>query len=77
MGGAKVLVEDFDKQNFIKIDISDVTEIRLDEKKVTVATYHPEGSYEFISNDKKVEKLVILNANEFWSVSKFLVLVKK
>ena len=77
IGGAKALVEDFDKQNFIEIDILEVTEIRLDEKKVTLATFHPEGSFEFIANDKKVEKLVILDPSEFWSVSKFLVLVKK
>jgi len=30
LGGAKVLVEDFDKQNFIEIDITEVTEFRLD-----------------------------------------------
>jgi len=77
IGGAKALVEDFEKQNFIEIDITEVNEIRLDEKKVTLATFHPEGSFEFIANDKKVEKLVILDPSEFWSVSKFLVLVKK
>jgi hypothetical protein len=77
IGGAKALVEDFEIQNFIKIDITEVTEFRLDEKKVSMATTHPEGSYEFIFNDKKVEKLVILDPTNFWSVSKFLVLVKK
>ena len=77
MGGAKALVEDFDKKNFIEIDISSVNEIRLDEKKVTLATFHPAGSYEFVKNDKKVEKLVILDPTAFWSVSKSLVLVKK
>jgi hypothetical protein len=77
VGGAKALVEDFDKQNFIKIDITEVTDVRLDVKKVTMATVHPEGSYKFVINNKKVEKLVILNPTDFWSVSKFLVLVKK
>ena len=77
MGGAKALVEDFDKKNFIEIDITTVNEIRLDEKKVDLATFHPAGSYEFVSNDKRVEKLVILDPTAFWSVSKFLVLVKK
>jgi hypothetical protein len=77
IGGAKALVEDFEKQNFIEIDITEVTEFRLDEKKVTMATTHPTDSYEFIYNDKKVEKLVILDPSSFWSVSKFLVLVKK
>jgi len=77
MGGAKALVEDFEKDNFIEIDITTVNEIRLDEKKVTLATFHPAGSYEFITNNKRVEKLVILDPATFWSVSKFLVLVKK
>jgi len=77
IGGAKAMVEDFDKDLFTKIDIAKVNEITINSKKASMATVHPPGSYEFVEKDGKIEKLLISNPNEFWSVSKFLVLIKK
>lgn len=76
MGGAKALVEDFNKDQFIEVDILDVTDILIDSKKVQLATTHPETSYKFEEADGIVSKLVILDPKAFWSVSKFLVIVK-
>lgn len=76
MGGAKALVEDFNKDQFIEVDITDVTNILVDSKKAQLATNHPEGTYEFEEVDGVVTRLMILDPSEFWSVSKFLVIVK-
>ena len=76
MGGARALVEDFNKDQFIEIDITEVKDILIDAKKAQLATNHAEGSYEFEEVDGVVTKLVILDPVEFWSVSKFLVIVK-
>jgi chromosome segregation ATPase len=76
MGGAKALVEDFNKDQFIEVDILEVTDILIDSKKVQLATTHPETSYKFEEADGMVSKLVILDPKAFWSVSKFLVIVK-
>ena len=64
---------DFDKEYFTEIDIRDVKEIPLVSKKVSVKTTHPEGSYELKKDNKGQYVLVILDANKFWSVSRYLV----
>ena len=76
MGGAKALVEDFNKDQFIEIDINEVTDILIGSKKAQLGTSHTEGSYEFEEAEGQITKLVILDPVEFWSVSKFLVIVK-
>jgi hypothetical protein len=76
LGGARALVEDFNKEQFIEIDIKEVTVILIDSKKAQLATSHAEGSYNFIEEDGVVTKLEILDPSEFWSVSKFCVIVK-
>ncbi len=76
MGGAKALVEDFNKDQFIEVDITEVKDILIDSKKAYLATNHSEGSYSFEEVDGMVTKLVILDPEAFWSVSKFLVIVK-
>ena len=76
MGGAKALVEDFNKEQFIEVDITEVKDILIDSKKAYLATNHPEGSYAFEEVDGMVTKLMISDPAAFWSVSKFLVIVK-
>jgi predicted RNase H-like nuclease (RuvC/YqgF family) len=76
MGGARALVEDFNKDQFIEIDITEVKDILIGSKKAQLGTNHPEGSYEFAEEDGVVTKLVILDPSAFWSVSKFCVIIK-
>lgn len=76
MGGARALVEDFNKEQFIEVDITEVKDILIDSKKAQLATNHAEGSYEFEEVDGMITKLTILDPTVFWSVSKFCVIVK-
>jgi len=76
LGRSKTVTEDFDKTYFTKIDITTFTEVPVFKKKATLLSNHPAGSYKFEGADKKsVDKLVILNYTEFWSRSKYLVIV--
>ena len=68
------LQENFNKGYFNKIDIRNTTNIRIKNKKASLITSHPSGSYYF-SGDKTIDELVIKNNKEFWSVSKYLVVV--
>ena len=78
IGRTKTLTPEFDKSNFTKIDITTLTEIPLNTKKATLLTTHPSTSYKFENGDKKkVDKLVILNYNNFWNKSKYLVIITK
>jgi len=76
MGGARALVEDFNKDQFIEIDVTEVKDILIDSKKAQLGTNHPLGSYEFVEDGGIITKLTILDPNAFWSVSKFCVIIK-
>lgn len=74
IGGIEKLMEDFNKSYFTKIDIRNKSIIPLYADKAKLITTHPVGSYE-IKGEKKADSLVIKNPKEFWSVSKYLVIV--
>ncbi len=69
----KVLQKDFNKQYFVKIDIRQVKTIPLYSKKVKILTTHPQGSYTLDKKDGNYV-LTIKDYNEFWSVSRYLVI---
>lgn len=75
MGKIEKLRDDFNKDYFTKIDITQINEIPINASKAKVITSHPTNSYKLETMDKKVEKLIILDKKSFWSVSKYLVIV--
>ena len=75
MGKVYTLKTDFNRDYFTKVDVSKLEEIPVMTKKAKVLTSHPSGSYKIVGNDKKVEKIQILNAEDFWSTSKYLVII--
>lgn len=68
---------DFNKDYFTQIDIRTTKEIKLYSKRADLLTTHPAGSYELVKDDKGQLILKITNPNEFWSVSKYLVIQVK
>lgn len=68
---SKLNTENLPKDYFTRIDITRTLEIPLAAKKAKLATTHPAGSYRMEGGDK----LVITDANAFWSISKYLVVV--
>jgi len=75
MGKTAKMKSDFNKAYFTKVDASVFTEIVLSAKKAKLVTTHPAGSYKIEGADGKAEKLVITNVEDFWSASKYLVIV--
>jgi chromosome segregation ATPase len=73
LGNKTKLLSDFNKSYFTTIDITKVTKIPIMASKVTVLTTHPSSSYQ-LKGTEKVEELIILDAEKFWSVSKYLVI---
>lgn len=74
----KVLKDaDFNKEYFTQIDIRTDKEIKLYSKSADLLTTHPAGSYELVEDDKELLTLKITNPNEFWSVSRYLVIQVK
>jgi len=74
LGKATVVAEDFNREYFTKVNIQQTTSISLGAKKAKLLTNHPKSSYKFIG-EKPVEKLEITNIKDFWSSSKYLVIV--
>ncbi|MEM6767480.1 MAG: hypothetical protein AAF824_15725 [Bacteroidota bacterium] len=61
--------------SFNRIDITQVDRIPVEAKKVKLLTSHPEGSYKFVKASKEETNLEIVNPDEFWRTSKYLVLL--
>ena len=76
IGRTKNIMADLNMTDFTRVDITKVSEIPVMKKKATLITKHPNGSYR-IDGNKTVDKIVILNAKEFWSLSKVLVISVK
>lgn len=65
------------KDYFTEVDIRTTKEIKLYSKSADILTNHPAGSYVFEKDDKNQLTLKITNPQEFWSVSKYLVIQVK
>ncbi len=74
LGKIVKLREDFNQDYFTQIDVTKTKEIPLGAKKVQILTTHPKDSYKLIG-EGKVEKLQIINAEKFWSISKYLCMI--
>ncbi|MBI3503122.1 MAG: hypothetical protein HY063_15150 [Bacteroidetes bacterium] len=75
IGRAEKLKDNFNKSYFTQIDASETSSIPLACKKAKLITVHPDGSYKFEGPEGKIEKISISNPEDFWSVSKYLVVV--
>ncbi|MFA6950198.1 MAG: hypothetical protein WCQ70_05885 [Lentimicrobiaceae bacterium] len=74
IGGNKKLKQDFNRDYFTTVDITKLRSIPLNKKKASIITTHPSQSYKLYGG-KVSDSLVILNPKEFWSISKYLVIL--
>ena len=73
----EVLQQNFNKDYFTKIDIRVDKEIKLYSKSAQLLTTHPQSSYTLERDANKQYVLRITNAQQFWSTSKYLVVLVK
>lgn len=74
IGKSTKMKTDFNKEYFTKVDISATNSINIGSKKAKIITTHPSSSYKIVG-EKPVERIDILNPTEFWSSSKYLVII--
>jgi len=74
IGKNNKLKDDFNRDYFTRVDITKLRSIPVLKKKATIITSHPSQSYR-IYGDKSVDSIVIKNARDFWSTSKYLVII--
>ena len=64
--------------SFTMADSRLLSEVLVGQKKATLVTSHPEGSYELVTDaNKVVEKLLITDPVRFWESSKILIISYK
>ena len=64
--------------SFTMADSRLLSEVLVGQKKATLVTSHPEGSYELVTDaNKVVEKLIITDPVRFWESSKILIISYK
>lgn len=73
----KVLSSNFNRDYFTKIDIRVTKEIKLYSRSAKLLTAHPSGSYTLQPEANKQYVLRITNPQQFWSTSKYLVILVK
>ena len=73
----KVLRSNFNRDYFTKIDIRIDKEIRLYSRSARILTAHPQSSYTLLQDANKQYILRITNPQQFWSTSKYLVVLVK
>jgi len=71
----KQLLDDFNKEDFTRIDIRKTTEIPILSKKAEVVSKHPTSSYKLTGDKKMVQALQITDPKSFWGVTKYLVII--
>jgi len=69
----KVLQRDFNKNYFVRIDARNTKSIPLYSSHAKILTNHPKSSYT-LEKENGNFVLLIVDTNEFWSVSKYLVI---
>lgn len=65
---------EFNKNYFTEIDVREDTVFPLYAKRAKLLTSHPDSSYEFTKDEEKLLTFRIINADAFWSVSRYMVI---
>jgi hypothetical protein len=74
IGKTRKVSSDFDKSLFTQVDLRELKSLPVFSKKPKLLSVHPTGSYEFVGA-KTIDSLKILHPDDFWSASKYLVLM--
>mgnify|MGYP000148853698 CR=1 FL=1 len=74
IGKKTSLKEDFNDQYFTKIDATKKRSLSVEGSDIRFITYHPKTSYELIQEGNRT-RIKIIDASEFWKISKYLVVI--
>ncbi|MCW3077192.1 MAG: hypothetical protein JWO32_1801 [Bacteroidetes bacterium] len=75
LGKTTKVKDDFNKEYFTKVNVEQTSVINVGAKKAKIVTNHPKNSYKIVGTEKSIEKIEISNSKDFWSASKYLVIV--
>lgn len=73
-GGEVMTNPDANKDYFTRCDKNTLTEIKTYSSKAKVLSAHPEGSYKIVEDNEGNDVLKITSPDEFWSITRYLVI---
>lgn len=74
---SEISKQGFDQSKFMRGDKRDLEIIPLECKRFKIMTSHPENSYQINDGEQDTKILQIIDKEAFWSMSNYLVVVKK
>lgn len=77
LGKTTELDENAAQEKFSEIDIRTTGRLIVDAEKVNLVTEHPTDSYEMITEGNVIKYIDIKDPEEFWKISKYLVVAVK
>lgn len=73
----KAIRDDVVLNNFEKLDMRNTNHFPINTKKAKLITAHPENSYRLVEQNDKIAFIEIENPEEFWKLSKYVVVETK
>ncbi|PIB35100.1 hypothetical protein BFP72_06650 [Reichenbachiella sp. 5M10] len=73
LGKTTALKNDASEDKFEEIDIRTTQNLQIDAEEADIITEHPTSSYVIVKEDGLVKSIKITDPEEFWKISKFLV----
>jgi len=77
IGSTTKLNSNLDHDKFTSIDFTQITRIAINSLYAKIVSTHPADSYTLERNKKIITNLLITSPEKFWSISKYLVIVKE
>lgn len=74
IGKSSKVGDDFDKSLFTPADQRDLRALPVFSKKARLLSIHPAASYQF-TGEKSIDSLIIIHSDDFWSASRYLVVM--
>lgn len=74
LGKTAEINPNLDKGMFSVLDMNKTTQIPILAKEIKLITFHPSGSFLLEDSKLKIKKLIILDTQKFWSISKYLII---
>jgi uncharacterized protein (DUF3084 family) len=77
IGKHVALNEEAATSKFRQVDVRELRKVPLNVQKATVITEHPKGSYQIVEENDEMAYLEIKDPDQFWRLSKYLVVEVK
>jgi uncharacterized protein (DUF3084 family) len=69
--------DDVKESNFTRLDMRNASQFPLNTKKAKLVSEHPDNSYRLVEQNDKIAYLEIKNPQEFWKLTKYVIVETK